>query len=93
MINAIPPPTRRQALEQVRRSPGFPGICRICGCTENNACVNMFDEPCGWADRSRTLCNTLECLNEAARRRQDDPLNMTGNAPPKPAKRKPKVHA
>ncbi len=23
--------------------------CRICGCTEHNACVDVEDQPCGWA--------------------------------------------
>jgi hypothetical protein len=37
------------------------GRCRICGCTEDNAC----DPPCGWADSTATLCNSDACLAAA----------------------------
>ena len=36
------------------------GICRVCGCTEDNACMGD-DGPCGWAPNSgRTLCTECE---------------------------------
>lgn len=41
---------------------GIPGTCRVCGCTENNAC----DPPCGWQDDTRTLCDNPECVMVAA---------------------------
>jgi hypothetical protein len=65
----IPIPTRRQALEQVRRCPGFKGICRMCGCTERNACTDqgmMGDETCGWANKEQTLCTNYDCLRKAS---------------------------
>lgn len=65
---AIPIPTRRQALEQVKRSPGFKGICRICGCTERNACTGqglLRDETCGWANKEQTLCSNFDCVQRA----------------------------
>lgn len=70
MMSAIPVPTRRQALEQARRSPGFRGICAQCGCTEHNACMlETFDglEPCWWANAEETLCSNRDCLEKAAR--------------------------
>jgi len=60
--SAVPVPTRRQALEQAKRSPGFRGICRFCGCTDNNACVDDFDQPCSWFDDRETVCTTLTCV-------------------------------
>lgn len=36
-----------------------PGICRVCGCTDANAC----DPPCSWANDDRTLCSS--CVVEA----------------------------
>lgn len=32
------------------------GTCRICGCTESNACVTN-GTPCHWTDESETLCS------------------------------------
>ena len=32
------------------------GMCKECGCTERNACMNEDGEACGWADKTRTLC-------------------------------------
>lgn len=51
------------------------GICRICGCTENDPCFNPKRGFCRWADESRTLCShcaikeiaedpeTVHCVN------------------------------
>ncbi len=37
--------------------PDFPaGVCRSCGCTEPDACVDGIGECCAWADASQTLC-------------------------------------
>lgn len=30
------------------------GICRVCGCTDDNAC----EEGCIWVDKEHTLCST-----------------------------------
>jgi hypothetical protein len=52
-----------------KRAVPEPGTCRICGCTEFNAC--HIEEPggdivpCGWADDSRTLCTNPACLEKA----------------------------
>lgn len=31
-----------------------PGICRVCGCTQDRACL----QGCAWADKTKTLCTT-----------------------------------
>lgn len=38
-----------------------PGICRICGCTENNPCFHPDLGTCWWADDEHTLCS--HCAN------------------------------
>jgi hypothetical protein len=30
-------------------------VCRLCGCTENNACVGVLGDSCSWA--SEDLCS------------------------------------
>lgn len=45
-----------------------PGKCRICGCTEDRACVDdLHATGCGWADSTRTLCDREVCMTAAAR--------------------------
>lgn len=44
------------------------GICRVCGCTDNNACFNPYHGYCGWSDESHTLCT--HCADKEIR---DDP--------------------
>jgi ParB/RepB/Spo0J family partition protein len=39
-----------------------PGVCRVCGCTETNAC-DHFGQPCHWVDEEETLCSS--CADEA----------------------------
>jgi hypothetical protein len=71
MRTCVPPPTRGQALEQLRRAPDTKGICRECGCTENNACIGqgiLGDETCGWANQDQTLCTNPDCLEKAKAR-------------------------
>jgi hypothetical protein len=47
------------------------GICRHCGCTEDDPCRLYTGEPCSWADATRTVCNKPSCQNlEAARKRR-----------------------
>ena len=36
------------------------GICRVCGCTQDNACIDPGGEPCIWIDVD--LCS--ECADE-----------------------------
>ncbi|NDV83421.1 hypothetical protein D0T87_15730 [Bacteroides sp. 51] len=33
------------------------GVCQICGCTDNNACVDPDHGPCWWANEECTLCS------------------------------------
>ncbi len=43
---------------EVRINLGGPGVCHICGCTEENCshCIERTGEPCSWANEDRTLC-------------------------------------
>lgn len=34
-----------------------PGVCRVCGCTDEAGCL----EGCSWADAEHTLCTSLVC--------------------------------
>lgn len=38
------------------------GVCRICGCTEEDPCYNPAYGCCWWADETRTLCS--HCAEE-----------------------------
>lgn len=54
--------------------PKFPiewekGICRECGCSENNACHNHSVGNCYWVDESETLCS--HCSSSVLR---NDPI-------------------
>lgn len=54
-----------------------PGTCRICHCTEDRACSIATPgeggiapgytgtRPCGWADHTRTLCDSPNCIAAA----------------------------
>ena len=33
------------------------GVCRQCGCTENNACYVTGIGACWWVDETHTLCS------------------------------------
>lgn len=33
------------------------GVCRICGCTDNNPCNNPEVGNCWWADETHTICS------------------------------------
>lgn len=35
----------------------IPGVCRICGCTENNPCYHPEYGFCSWIDEEETLCS------------------------------------
>lgn len=45
-----------------------PGICRICGCTENDPCFHPAHGTCWWADDEHTICS--HCTDS---RIKDDP--------------------
>lgn len=65
-----------------------PGVCRICGCTEDNACVipsPRFGERsrvCGWADDAHTLCDAPACLaaDRAQKQRSMDTIFVRDRA-------------
>lgn len=38
------------------------GVCRYCGCTEDDACRLSTGEECSWLDRNRSACNAPECF-------------------------------
>ena len=42
-------------------APEGPRACRVCGCTEWQACVDLFGDPCHWA--APDLCSA--CLWES----------------------------
>ena len=44
------------------------GVCRICGCTDDNPCYNPNVGHCWWADESHTICS--HCADKAI---ADDP--------------------
>lgn len=35
----------------------MPGVCRICGCTEDNPCFHPDHGTCWWADDEQTICS------------------------------------
>lgn len=39
-----------------------PGVCRVCGCTQDKACP----DGCSWTSISRTLCTTPNCTRIAS---------------------------
>jgi hypothetical protein len=41
----------------VWEDPTDRGVCLRCGCTEDNACIDIDGEPCKWFDRNRNLCS------------------------------------
>lgn len=44
-----------------------PGVCRFCGCTENNACVidvGLMTITCSWVSSSRTVCSAPDCVRK-----------------------------
>ena len=45
-----------------------PGVCRVCGCTEDNPCFNPKHGYCSWTDSTMTLCS--HCANKEI---ADDP--------------------
>ncbi|MDF1506435.1 hypothetical protein, partial [Roseisolibacter sp. H3M3-2] len=38
-----------------------PDICRLCGCSEHDACGSA-QEPCAWVDAAKTVCSTCSLL-------------------------------
>lgn len=60
------------------------GVCKKCGCTDDNPCFNPIYGNCWWVDDSHTLCShcadaviamdpeTKHCINSAASAPPDD---------------------
>lgn len=38
------------------------GVCRICGCTDNDPCYNPMHGNCWWVDETHELCS--HCADE-----------------------------
>ena len=43
--------------EKALAESSTPGVCSICGCTEDNACSNPRHGNCWWTDETRTICS------------------------------------
>lgn len=39
-----------------------PGICFVCGCSQNRPCVGGDGVPCSWVDAQQTVCSS--CMAE-----------------------------
>lgn len=68
---------RKEDLFAALNTP-IPGVCRVCGCTENNPCYHPKYGYCWWVDEDHTLCS--HCAEKLTIGRQhipgiyDDPL-------------------
>ena len=40
--------------------------CRICGCTEDNPCIDENGDTCSWVDGKKDLCSNPECVKKAS---------------------------
>lgn len=63
----------------------IPGVCRVCGCTELNACSHPDHGTCHWVDDSCTLCSHCATKEEGGFGIKDDPqtahcINDVGTA-------------
>lgn len=36
------------------------GSCRVCGCTEERACVDAWGDACSWSDTDPSICTFCE---------------------------------
>jgi len=39
------------------------GMCRVCGCTDRQACDLGDGHACGWVDQAHTLCSRPLCIS------------------------------
>lgn len=67
---------------------GTPGVCRVCGCTEEDCsgCRARTGEACHWVDETRTLCSA--CAGDAAPVAPSKRKRASGSARRKKAKEK-----
>lgn len=42
------------------------GICKFCGCTDHNACVNERGQACSWINNEHDICSACEGKDESA---------------------------
>ena len=54
-------------------SEPIPGVCRVCGCTEENACYHPEHGNCFWVDDTFTLCSHCASEQEGGLGIKDDP--------------------
>ena len=48
------------------------GVCRVCGCTDDNACYIPGVGPCWWVDETHTLCSHCVEIDPEDIEREDD---------------------
>lgn len=59
-----------KARRERAKAKGGRGVCRFCGCTEDNGCmiegggVLGDDAPCSWVDKLKTVCSNPLCVEE-----------------------------
>lgn len=68
-INTSHPKLRPIIFQYSEKASVVPGVCRVCGCTENDPCYHPDYGTCWWADEEHTLCS--HC---AEKRIAEDPL-------------------
>ncbi len=61
-MTAVPDPQGRQG--PMTRGAGVAGVCRYCGCTEDDACRIPGGDACSWLDAHRTVCNAPRCVGQ-----------------------------
>ena len=44
----------------------LPAICRVCACTQNDACDHPDHGPCAWSGEEPNLCTSCEWTEQAA---------------------------
>jgi ParB/RepB/Spo0J family partition protein len=60
-----------KSIEQELANKPKKGVCRVCKCDEKHACRvrtipgSKQTQPCGWADKTKTLCTNPTCLAAA----------------------------
>lgn len=55
----------------IEKLPTISGVCKVCGCTEDNPCFNPEHDTCWWVDEDHTLCS--HCVDPEIK---DDPKTV-----------------
>jgi ParB-like chromosome segregation protein Spo0J len=58
-------PIKEEKLKSKKSKGVKKGTCRICGCTESKGCTLPNGDNCDWTDKTKTLCDTPDCLKAA----------------------------